>query len=308
MRQWRLEASARSNVSAERTRRRRQAFGHLFEALLRRKCFVALAVHATSSITLRRVLTSFRTRTLRNGMKAWQWWLLQEQQRRQTLAPADASASSKHTARRNQPGKPRKGHCRCVYAVSRGQRCTCAPRSHLLRRVEELHRLVAQGLDGREGGYRLLSHVVQGTATPRGGARSNEQNAAQTLGSDSSSCNESWSAPSYGARASGGQDTDVKGSTRTRLHKLSKRVGKEGLPGAEDGGICTAATTKHVHISDVAATALNLHKGRSREGQFDTPDGITLSVAGGHRCASCQTAELSQCLKGLRAENNNVNT
>lgn len=83
-------------------------------------------------------------------------------------AGRDGDAYNATSKRRDclHPGKPRKVHCRCVYAVCRGQRCTCAPSSHLLRRVEELHRLVAKGLDGRNGGYRLLSHVVQGTEAP----------------------------------------------------------------------------------------------------------------------------------------------
>lgn len=167
---WHLEACAR--------RGRRQESVHLLRSLLLRKYLLALADNATSAAILRRLLENCRMRALRDGLEAWKWWffLSKENQRQEERLKAEAAAavrdghvchaSSGRPERRHQPGKPRKAHCRCVYAVCRGQRCTCAPRSHLLRRVEELHRLVAKGLDGRDGGYRLLSHVEQGTDAP----------------------------------------------------------------------------------------------------------------------------------------------
>jgi hypothetical protein len=56
-------------------------------------------------------------------------------------------------------GRKRQGHCKCVYDVCKGGRCMCVPRVHLLRRIEELHRLVAHAMDRRD--YRYLSHIAQ---------------------------------------------------------------------------------------------------------------------------------------------------
>lgn len=164
---WHLEASAR--------RGRRQEAVHLLGSLLLRKCLLALADNATSAAILRRLLEKCRMRALRDGLEAWKRWFLLSKENQQERLKAEAAAAvrdgdvchaSSGKPEGRHPGKPRKAHCRCVYAVCRGQRCTCAPRSHLLRRVEELHRLVAKGLDGRDGGYRLLSHIVQGTDVP----------------------------------------------------------------------------------------------------------------------------------------------
>lgn len=156
---WRLGASA--------TRSRHQGAVHLLESLLPRKCLLALANNACVARVLRRMLGSYRRRTLRDVWEAWGLFLVSQEKRNKTSVTTENPARCV-TARRQRrhPGKPRKVHCRCVYAVSRGQHCTCAPRSHLLRRVEELHRLVASGLDGRDGGHRLLSHVVQRTSPP----------------------------------------------------------------------------------------------------------------------------------------------
>lgn len=157
---WHLGASA--------SRSRRQGAIRILRSLLLRKCLLALANNAYTARVLRPVLESYRRRTLRDGLEAWGLFLVsQENQSKTKDLVVESPAQCVTTRRRRHPGKPRKVHCRCVYAVSRGQRCTCAPRSHLLRRVEELHRLVAKGLDGRDGGHRLLSHVVQRTTAPR---------------------------------------------------------------------------------------------------------------------------------------------
>lgn len=162
---WRRLVSAAS-ISAEHTRlRREEALRRVLQSLILHRYLRALRDYASARRTLSRLLESLRARALRYGVGTWRRWLLQQQQNEVNITPPHTSNS---TVSRRQPGKPRKGHCRCVYAVSRGQRCNCAPRSHLLRRVEELHRLVAQGLDRRDGGHRLLSHVVQGSATPAG--------------------------------------------------------------------------------------------------------------------------------------------
>lgn len=157
---WRLEASA--------SRSRRQGAVKLLGSLRLRRCLVALAQNAYTARILRRVLESYRMRILRDGLLAWGSCLVSQDNQNNTEVAVENPTRCVTTRRhRRNPGKPRKVHCRCVYAVSRGQRCTCAPRSHLLRRVEELHRLVVKGLDGRDGGHRLLSHVVQRPAAPR---------------------------------------------------------------------------------------------------------------------------------------------
>lgn len=161
VRHWRLE------IFASRCRRNR----HEKWSQLLRKCLLALAQNAHSAVTLRRLLESYRTRHLSDALGGWRRWISFEAQKRVKKVPTALTRENKgvNTTRLTQrlhPGNPRKVHCRCVYAVSRGQRCTCAPRSHLLRRVEELHRLVAKGLDRTNGGYRLLSHVVQRPSVP----------------------------------------------------------------------------------------------------------------------------------------------
>lgn len=158
---WRLEGFA------SRCRRNRQEKC----SQLLRKCLLALAENAHSAVTLRRLLKSYSTRSLRDALREWRWWLSLEAHKRAKEVATALTRESKgvNTTRLTQrlhPGNPRKVHCRCVYAVSRGQRCTCAPRSHLLRRVEELHRLVAKGLDGTNRGCRLLNHVVQRPSAP----------------------------------------------------------------------------------------------------------------------------------------------
>lgn len=136
---------------------------------LLRKCLLALADNVRAASILRRLLESCRRRALGECLEKWRRWLFSVPREIEEIPNAKGAAVINTSARRHKcwrPGKPRKAHCRCVYAVGRGRRCTCAPRSHLLRRVEELHRLVAKGLDGRQGGYRLLSHVVQRADAP----------------------------------------------------------------------------------------------------------------------------------------------
>lgn len=152
---WRLGTSASQN--------RREGAMHRLRLLLLRKYLLALADNAYTARALRRVLESYRRRALRNGLGAWGLFLVSQDNRHKTNVVDNPAHCVTTRCRRQHLGKPRKVHCRCVYAVIQGQPCTCDPRSHLLRRVEELHRLVAKGLEGRAGGHRLLSHVVQRT-------------------------------------------------------------------------------------------------------------------------------------------------
>ena len=142
---------------------------HIHRSRLLRKCLLALADNAHFASIVRRLLESCRRRALREGLEGWRRWLLLVPRKKEKV-PEVEEAKVNDTTRRHKcrrPGQPRKAHCRCVYAVGRERPCGCAPRSHLLRRVEELHRLVAKGLDGRDGGYRLLSHVVQRESATR---------------------------------------------------------------------------------------------------------------------------------------------
>lgn len=159
----------RRETSASRCRRRRGVLDRLLGSLLLRKCFVALTKEALYAATLRRLLERYRKFRLLEGLEVWRRWFLRLREAKNTpkadvIDSAPESEVCFTTIR--QPAQPRKGHCRCVYAISRRERCTCAPRTHLLRRVEELHRLVAKGLEKRGGCHRLLSHVVQRAPTP----------------------------------------------------------------------------------------------------------------------------------------------
>lgn len=166
---WRLITSATMMAEHDRLQRRIKLERVLTRFVLR-KCFSAFAENADKAGALRSVLTSWLNRILLKSFEVWRHWL----RRKQDDPHAEIVAPPQHvdvvpprgidTRFRRIPGNPRKAHCRCVYAVSRGERCTCAPASHLLRRVEELRSLIAHGLDARAGGYHLLSHVVQGTA------------------------------------------------------------------------------------------------------------------------------------------------
>lgn len=120
------------------------------------------------SSTLKIVLGSFRRRVLLYGVATWRRRLFHHSHHEEPQA-----FLSKKLHHREEP---RKAHCRCVYAISRGQRCTCEPRTHLLRRLEALHELVEQGLAGRRGGHLNQSHAVQGIA------RSNARDCPLTSG------------------------------------------------------------------------------------------------------------------------------
>lgn len=180
MHHWHLEASTRSRMLANRKRRRQEALKSLLMVCPLRKCFLALRENAALKATLRSLLESLRARSLRDGLNAWRLHCHQQRQHEQQML--QCSDPGVFTTKRRHVGKPRKIHCRCVYAVSRGQRCVCSPQSHLLRRVEELHRLVGQGLDGREGGFRLLTHTVQHHAPRERGSCSNARHVSMAAG------------------------------------------------------------------------------------------------------------------------------
>lgn len=295
-RHWRLISSAAN----DRRRRRlllQAVVGGQLEVILLRKCFLALAQNAHSATTLRRLVASFRMRTLRGGFEAWQQALPREKPEDQA-PPSPTAVVNVITERRRQPGNPRKLHCRCVYAVSRGQRCTCAPRSHLLRRVEELHRLVAQGLDGRQGGYRLLSHVVQraapapsGAATPLPGGGSThlgELNPSLASGSSRRGYDGALGTPRATIRAQGGGDKGPTKSARPVSGKFRKRSRERGLPvaagsdvGLAAGTVAAAATSFHMAG---AAVRLGAHRTNSLDEEVGPIDCVALAASGGLRC------------------------
>ena len=265
--------------------------GRQLEVMLLRKCFLALAQNALSTRFLRRLITSFFLRTLRDGFEAWRQALTPEKQKSQTLPPSPADAVTVITGTRRQPGNPRKHHCRCVYAVSRGQRCTCAPRSHLLRRVEDLHRLVAQGLDGRQGGYRLLSHVVQrATPAPSGGTRlgGGGRSSSSSLRISSRGCDRPRGTLKAIIQAGKGRDKDPKERARPGSGKFYNRRSGRGSPAAAAGSAvssaavtaATATTSRHVVEDD--SVWLGAHRTHSPD-EVDAIDCVTLATSGGHR-------------------------
>ena len=279
LRRWHLLSSG----SKDRRTLLQAVVGRQLEEMLVRKCLLALAQHALSSTTLRRLITTFRIRTLRGGFEAWRQALPREKHKTQPPPPpSPAAAATVITGRRRQPGNPRKHHCRCVYAVSRGQRCTCAPRSHLLRRVEELHRLVAQGLDGRQGGYRLLSHVVQRTTTaPSGDARLDvgDRNSPSFLESSSRGRN----GPAGTRRAAfrkEGRDKDLKERVRPGSGQFYKRSRDRGLPAAATG----AAAITSCQAAEEGLVRLEAHRTPSLAEEVDAIDSVALAVSGGQRC------------------------
>ncbi|CAN0351285.1 unnamed protein product, partial [Ectocarpus sp. 13 AM-2016] len=72
VRHWRLE------IFDSRCRRNH----HEKWSQLLRKCLLALAENARSTVTLRRLLESYRTRHLRDALGRWRWWLSLEAQKR----------------------------------------------------------------------------------------------------------------------------------------------------------------------------------------------------------------------------------
>lgn len=301
---WRLLSSG----ARDRHTLLRAVVGRQLEEMLVRKCFLTLARNALSATTLRRLITSFRIRTLRGGFEAWRKAPPREKQK--TLPPSPpspAAAVTVITGRRRQPGNPRKNHCRCVYAVSRGQRCTCAPRSHLLRRVEELHRLVAQGLDGRQGGYRLLSHVVQrATTAPSGDARwdGGDRNSPSFLESSGRERNGSAGTPRAAFRTREGRDKDLKERVRPGSGQFYKHSRGRGVPAAGSAMSSAAATGAAATMSCQAAEAgfvrLEGHRTPSLEEDVDAMDYVALAASGGLRCDPAVRPEsvLSSCRCG----------
>lgn len=277
---WRLGAST--------SRSRRQGAVHLLGSLLLRKCLLALADNAYTAAVLRKVLESYRRRTLRDGLEAWgSVSVSQDIQNNTDVAEISAHCATTRRQRRH-PGKPRKVHCRCVYAVSRGQRCTCAPRSHLLRRVEELHRLVAKGLDTREGGHRLLSHVVQRSTAPC--RVETGRSSGQTLspphvsdGRRKPSCGDLQQGSTnarvrlVGGGPGCGPSLKRRGSDKLPRTGTSKPASPSGIGDADSYRASSAAAFSR---GSVAQHALLV------EGQIDalTGAGISPVVAGGSRC------------------------
>jgi len=240
---WCLKVVARRSRRLEAT--------HARDSRLLRKCLLALADNAHSASVLRRLLESCRRRALRECLE--KWWrrrLFSELREDEEIPNAKEAAVANASTRRHRcrrPGKPRKAHCRCVYAVGLGGRCACAPRSHLLRRVEELHRLVAKGLGGHEGGYRLLSHVVQRADAPPDGAacsmeKSNPQDAFERRRkSGSRDCQQ-------GAASPCAQLVDGGSARGPRLAESAKRGGSDkNLPA---GGDCKRDMSSVIEISE----------------------------------------------------------
>lgn len=158
---WRLGiiASTTAKVLDNERRRRHAALSHVLRSVFLIKCLRRWTRNACVQRILGRLVQMRRIRTLRDGMATW------KQRQTQKVDPVIPDLPSFATPNPVTIAKPRKRHCRCVYDVCRGQRCTCAPRLHLLRRVNELHRIVAKGLSTADGGYRLVSHVSQCVAT-----------------------------------------------------------------------------------------------------------------------------------------------
>jgi hypothetical protein len=127
--------------------------------LLLKKVLYTLHKHARQSSALRRALASLHRRHLQQAWKALQHALATLLQRpTAALTPVKALTLRQQVVVRD--GRGRQGHCKCVYGVTgSGNRCRCAPAAHLLRRVEELHKLVTHAMHSPD--YRLLSHVTQ---------------------------------------------------------------------------------------------------------------------------------------------------
>lgn len=286
LRHWRLESFAAN----DRRHRLQALVGRQLEVILLRKCFLTLAQNAHSVMTLRRLIASFRVRALGGGFEAWRQAALREEQKSRT-PPSPATVVNVITERRRQPGNPRKLHCRCVYAVSRGQRCTCAPRSHLLRRVEELHRLVAQGLDGRQGGYRLLSHVVQ-RAVPAPsdvGTHLRELNPSSSFGNSGRGCNGSARTSGVTVRARGGRDKRPKERARSGSGSFRKRSLERELPVGTESAASSAAGTAAVATTSFNAAKeghvrLGAHRTHSMDGGVDAISCVASVASDGLRC------------------------
>lgn len=288
---WRVNGHARRvSISVEQGRHYRQTvLGRLLRAFLLRKCLLALVENALLATSLSRLLSSFRTRILRNTTHTWRQWLQQEKQRAQIPSPSEACKKIP-SRRRRQLGKPRKGHCRCVYNVSRGQRCICAPRSHLLRRLEELHRLVAQGLDQGEGGYRLLSHVVQSGTTLGGGVNLNGRKKQRFWGTSGISCDKDWHkviASDHARREGEGVKKRVKTGYKNSCDwdcegEFSGTV-DEPIP--TEAAITTRASERGLVSGFVVANSVS-SPNRSRANKVDSPASIVSSVADTRRCAT----------------------
>jgi hypothetical protein len=129
------------------------------QMLLLKKVLYTLHKHARQSSALRRALASLHRRHLQYSWRALQQALAALLQRpTAALTPVKALTQQQQVVVRD--GRGRQGHCKCVYGVTgSGSRCRCAPAAHLLRRVEELHKLVTHAMHSPD--YRLLSHVTQ---------------------------------------------------------------------------------------------------------------------------------------------------
>lgn len=293
-------AISRWHLGASASRSRRQGAAHLLRSVLLRKCLLTLAHHAYTARVFRRMLESYRRRTLRDGLEAWGLFLVsQDAQNNANVAVKNSTRCVTTRCRRRHPGKPRKVHCRCVYAVSRGQRCTCAPRSHLLRRVEELHRLVAKGLDGCDGGHRLLSHVVQRAATPRHVVRQGCSGGRilspppVSEGRRKTSCDDhrQGSAASCVRLVGSGKvcrpSPTRRGSDKSPRKGTSKPISSLGM---EDADSYRASVAQHALLG---------------EGQTDELTGVAVSpaVAEGPRCVYLHVSLAcnSRCLHGIGA-------
>jgi hypothetical protein len=136
----------------------------VLQMLLLKKVLYTLHKHACQSSALRRALASLHRRHLRYAWSALQSALAALLQRpTAALTPHKALAAAALQQQQQvvvRDGRGRQGHCKCVYNVTAsGSRCRCAPAAHLLRRVEELHKLVTHAMHSPD--YRLLSHVTQ---------------------------------------------------------------------------------------------------------------------------------------------------
>lgn len=282
VRRWHLQASAR--------RARHQEAVHFLGSMILRKCLLALANNAQSAAILRQLLERCRLRSLRDGLEVWKRWFLLSNENQEILkaeavaAVRDGDACNASSRRQQcwRPGKPRKVHCRCVYAVCRGQRCTCAPHSHLLRRVEELHKLVAKGLDGRQGGCRLLSHVVQGTEAPPpvGKARTSRQSSSPQQSVSGGRCGKVNCC-----------DDRQGGTVRPCAQLFGEGAGSDTSPRAgacKQGRLSVVEGTESYRVSGAVEFAMGSAGQHTHlvEGQMDRLVGVSSSsaVASGLRC------------------------
>lgn len=165
IRQWKVFV-VQEKIAADRDLRRREMLACVLRSALLRKSLWKLTRNARSGRILQHLRDSWHKRLLNDGFHVWknQQQLLQPKGHARAIDPPDRGALPCSVRVTTKAGKPLKEHCRCVYTVGRCQRCMCHPRIHLLRRVEELHRLVTKGLDRRDGGCRLLSTAIRSGA------------------------------------------------------------------------------------------------------------------------------------------------